>query len=191
MKTYTFISTGDDSHDIEDFLHSEFTRLDIKEVLRINNNQYRFVVEVEDDFDLKYFQSCMHEARYYTDLLYEGENISEDFKPVTDMNLLKEIKDTKAYHDYLEHESLFQSPLEAYIYKGNYYLIIFENLTFYSQYSSHNLYDVLLLTTDGKYYCSGSAEDTNDLVCSLRQAGYMDRYIRVIEEQKQNIGVIV
>lgn len=74
MKTYTFIVKvidGDTSKDVEDFIYGEFTRLDIKEVLGTDKNKYRFTIEVEDDFDFGYFEDCMDNAGYDTELLWE------------------------------------------------------------------------------------------------------------------------
>lgn len=74
MKTYTFIVKvidGDNSTDVEDFIHGEFTRVNIKEILGVTICKYRFVVEVEDDFDFGYFEDCMDNAGYDTELLYE------------------------------------------------------------------------------------------------------------------------
>lgn len=74
MKTYTFIVKvidGDNSTDVEDFIYGEFTRVNIKEILEVADNKYRFVMEVEDDFDFGYFEDCMDNAGYDTELLYE------------------------------------------------------------------------------------------------------------------------
>lgn len=74
MKTYTFIVKvidGDNSTGVEDFIHGEFTRVNIKEILGVTICKYRFVVEVEDDFDFGYFEDCMDNAGYDTEFLQE------------------------------------------------------------------------------------------------------------------------
>ena len=74
MKTYTVlvkITNGDNSTDVKDFIHGEFTRVNIKEILGVTICKYRFVIEVEDDFDFGYFEDCMDNAGYDTELLWE------------------------------------------------------------------------------------------------------------------------
>ena len=74
MKTYTVlvkITNGDNSKDVKDFIHGEFTRVNIREILGVTICKYRFVIEVEDDFDFGYFEDCMDNAGYDTELLWE------------------------------------------------------------------------------------------------------------------------
>ena len=74
MKTYTFIVKvigGDNSTDVKKFIHEKFTGVDIREILGVTICKYRFVIEVEDDFDFRYFEDCMDNAGYDTELLYE------------------------------------------------------------------------------------------------------------------------
>lgn len=73
MKTYTFIvkiTNGDTFEDVEDFIYGEFTRVDITKVSECGN-KYRIILKAEDDFDFGYFEDCMDNAGYNTELLWE------------------------------------------------------------------------------------------------------------------------
>ena len=74
MKTYTFIvkvTNGDNFGDVEEFMNKVFN-VEVEDVREVNYiNKYRFVIEVEDDFDFGYFEDCMDNAGYNTEFLYE------------------------------------------------------------------------------------------------------------------------
>lgn len=74
MKTYTFlvkITNGDNSSDVKKFINKKFADTEIREILGVTINKYRFVIEVEDTFNFGNFEDQMDNEGYDTELLWE------------------------------------------------------------------------------------------------------------------------